>query len=153
MPENIPSPTAQEITLREHLERLIREIISNTDKEFTALRRELDLSTGFNKEASLKADKIEEEWRKAANEWRGAMDNLINKYATVVELGALEKGMLAANESDRLRHASDLKALEARVYSLEMEGSGFSGRIGGITATVAALLAVLGIVLQFLPKE
>lgn len=153
MPENIPSPTAQEITLREHLERLIREIISNTDKEFTALRRELDLSTGFNKEANLKADKIEEEWRQAANEWRGAMDNLINKYATVVELGALEKGMLAANEADRSKHTSDLKSLEARVYNLEIEKSGFSGRIGGITATVAAILALIGIAIQFIPKE
>lgn len=111
MPESIETKS-KEVTLREHLERLITDGDKQHTNDLASLRRELDLIRTFTKEAGDKADKIDVEWRKQANEWRGTVESIITKYTTAQEMQALEKSLLAAMESDRTKFQHDKEALE-----------------------------------------
>jgi hypothetical protein len=164
MPENIRSE-ADAISLREHLERLIDNGDKQHASDLAALRRELDLIRTFTKEAGEKADKIDVEWRKQANEWRGTVEGIITKYTTSTEVQALEKsllasmvadrtkvqndqetlkgGLLAAIGSDRTKSESDHRSLEIRVTKVESWKDNMQGRFWGIQVLTGVVVFVM----------
>ena len=134
---------ADEISVRAHLERMIEELNRQMINEFVALRRELSLVNAYTKDANEKAERIDQQWRAQANEWRGTVESLITKYATQDSVRALEKSLLAVNEADRTRAETEHKGIHTSLAGLETWKSNMQGRLWGIPVLLSVVVFIV----------
>ena len=138
-----------EVTLREHLEALVRELDVRVDmrlrdldlrltQRFDAQRQALDAAfaaaakgEASNKELIAMNDVAAEKWRHSANEWRGAMIDREARFMT-------------RNEYDLAHHSlvGKVEAVERIVIRSQGEGKGMS-RLWAIAVAVAVSVGSL----------
>jgi polyribonucleotide nucleotidyltransferase len=136
-----PEDHHTDVTLREHLEALIREAVRHFEQRadlqdkavgaaLNSAQKAVDAALAAQDAAVNKAEKQAELWRSNANEWRSAMNDRENKFATAEMLAALEQ---------RVRENSDrLRTMEAHKAGV---GSGWN-YLGQFVALAAAVIAI-----------
>jgi hypothetical protein len=135
-PENVP-----DVSLKEYLEALIKEVdrhhqqrADQQDKAVAAAlasaEKAVDAALAAQETAVNKAEEHGELWRASANEWRAAMNDREDKFASAAMLNALEQ---------RVRENSDrIRTIEAHKEGV---GSGWT-YLGQFVALAAAVIAI-----------
>jgi len=153
MPENIPAPTAQEITLREHIEGriaaqaahlsdAIRSVEESAVERQAALRREIELVQRASREAVDKAEEAQKLRNEAMNEWRQTVTTIIARYVEQRQLDTLDMALRSKIESLEKAVLSKLeseeRSIDNRLKVLETKGSGQAGWVAGPSLPVAS---------------
>ena len=129
MPENIPAPSAQEITLREylegrtaalesHLHDAIRSVEERSLERMKAIQRETTLIQQAAGEAVLKAEQAQQLRNEAMNEWRGTVTDLISRYVEQRAVDVMETSLRGKIEAVEKSIEATGRALEKSLLAV-----------------------------------